>query len=64
MILTKTETKLLNELSKDERTFFENHFSKVSPLKWVTDLKHYVETYSILDALIISEINFKIDLDN
>jgi hypothetical protein len=60
MVLTKIETKLLNELTEDERTFFENHFSKVSPLKWVTDLKHYVETYSFLDALIINEINFNV----
>lgn len=56
--LTKVEVKLLNGLSKKERRFFDEHFGKISPRRWTTDLKHYGETYSIQDALVICKAYF------
>jgi ribosomal protein L20 len=44
---------LIDELTLEEKIFFEEHFGKVSPRMYVTDLKHYDETYSLKDVIAI-----------
>jgi hypothetical protein len=53
--LTQKEHTILDNLSVEKREFFDEHFGKVSDRMWVTDLRHYDETYKIDDAIVICE---------
>jgi hypothetical protein len=53
--LTKKEQDILDNLSVEKREFFDKYFGKVSARMWVTNLKHYDETYKIDDAIVICE---------
>lgn len=53
--LTKIETKILNGLTDSKRIFFDTYFGKISARKWVSNLKHYDETYSINEVLVICD---------
>ena len=53
--LTKKETEILLNLTNEQKEFFDKYFFKVSARMWSTDLKHYDETYSIDDAIVICE---------
>lgn len=53
--LTKKEKEILSNLTEGQKAFFDKNFFKVSPRMWESDLKHYDETYSIDDSIVICE---------
>jgi hypothetical protein len=44
------ETKIIESMSIKDKLFFNENFYKVSPKRYATNLKHYVETYSIYEV--------------
>jgi hypothetical protein len=53
--LTKKEKKIISSLSSSQQEYFDDHFWKISKRMWRSTLKHYVETYSVDDCIVICE---------